>query len=246
MNIIGFSGLAGSGKDTAADYLINTYGDCFRKLSFGDAVKDIAAVAFGWDRKLLQGDTTESRAFREAKDEFWSKVLQKDFTPRLALQYVGTDLFRNIIDPAFWIFVVQHKIETENYDGTYLITDVRFPNETDMIHSLSGKVYRIVRGDLPEWYSLAEKYNRKEKLSKKECELVEKIHPSERAIAGLNKEDEYIHNDGTLEEYQKTIDFKFCPTALKINTETVEQEKIMNEISEKLELTLTNGYKISF
>ena len=55
MNIIGFSGLAGSGKDTAADYLINTYGDCFRKLSFGDAVKDIAAVAFGWDRKLLQG-----------------------------------------------------------------------------------------------------------------------------------------------------------------------------------------------
>lgn len=228
MTIIGFSGLAGSGKDTAADYLINTYGDkYFRKLSFGDAVKDITAVAFGWDRKLLQGDTNESRTFREAKDEFWSKVLQKDFTPRLALQYVGTDLFRNIIDPAFWIYSVQHKIESEKYDGTYLITDVRFPNEADMIHSLGGKVYRIVRGDLPDWYLLAELYNMNKHLSDQELEIVKKIHPSERGLAGLEKEDEYIYNDGTLEEYQKKIDYLFQPKGI-------------------LELTLTNGYKVKF
>ena len=156
--IIGFSGLAGSGKDTAADTLIkNSYK--FRKISFGDAVKDVASVSFGWDRELLQGDTVESRQFREAKDEFWSEALGKEFTPRLALQLIATECFRNTIDNDFWVYVVKHRLSNSDYDGTYLITDVRFPNEVKMIHDLGGIVYRVKRGKLPAWYIDAQKYN---------------------------------------------------------------------------------------
>ena len=78
-NLIGFSGLASAGKDTAADYLVKKMKNC-HKISFANAVKDVASILFSWDRKLLQGDTPESRKFRETKDEFWSNCLKKDFT----------------------------------------------------------------------------------------------------------------------------------------------------------------------
>ena len=45
--IIGFVGLIGSGKDTAADYLVNSYE--FRRDSFAATLKDAVAAIFGWD-----------------------------------------------------------------------------------------------------------------------------------------------------------------------------------------------------
>lgn len=206
VKIIGFSGLAGSGKDTAADVLIKN--SCkFRKISFGDAVKDVATAAFGWGRSLLQGDTVESRTFREKPDEFWSNALGKDFTPRLALQLIGTECFRNTIHNAFWVYALKHRLANSNYDGTYLITDVRFPNEVKMIHDLGGIVYRIKRGELPKWYIDAQKYNvAKERGEDVELpESLKNIHASERSLAGLCLEDFTIYNNGTLEEYQQTV-----------------------------------------
>lgn len=204
--IIGFSGLAGSGKDTAADTLIkNSYK--FRKISFGDAVKDVASMSFGWSRELLQGDTVESRQFREAKDEFWSEALGKEFTPRLALQLIGTECFRNTIDNDFWVYVVKHRLSNSDYDGTYLITDVRFPNEVKMIHDLGGIVYRVKRGELPAWYIDAQKYN-VAKSKGEEVDLPEtlkNVHASERSLAGLCLEDFTLYNNGTLEEYQQLV-----------------------------------------
>ena len=44
------NGLAGSGKDTVANYLIEKYG--FVKVSFGAVLKDVLSVAFGWPREL--------------------------------------------------------------------------------------------------------------------------------------------------------------------------------------------------
>ena len=204
--IIGFSGLAGSGKDTAADTLIkNSYK--FRKISFGDAVKDVASVSFGWGRELLRGDTVESRQFREAKDEFWSEALEKEFTPRLALQLIGTECFRNTIDNDFWVYVVKHRLSNSDYDGTYLITDVRFPNEVKMIHDLGGIVSRVKRGELPAWYIDAQKYN-VAKSKGEEVDLPEtlkNVHASERSLAGLCLEDFTLYNNGTLEEYQQLV-----------------------------------------
>ena len=94
MKIVAICGFQGSGKDTLASILIEKYG--YKKLSFAGAVKDVASVVFSWDRKMLEGDTKESREWREKVDEWWSKKLGlPNLTPRYILQQFGTDLFRN-------------------------------------------------------------------------------------------------------------------------------------------------------
>ena len=71
--IIGFVGLIGSGKDTAADYLVNNRG--FKRDSFAAPLKDAVANVFGWDRQLLEGATAESRHWREQTDLWWASRL---------------------------------------------------------------------------------------------------------------------------------------------------------------------------
>ena len=56
--IIGFVGFIGSGKGAAGD-ILSEMG--YTKESFAKGVKDTASVMFGWDRKLLEGDTEEIR-----------------------------------------------------------------------------------------------------------------------------------------------------------------------------------------
>ena len=82
--IIGLVGFIGSGKDTAADYLVNFHG--FRRDSFAATLKDAVADIFGWDRTLIEGRTTESREWRECQDDWWSKRLGMPITPRWILQ----------------------------------------------------------------------------------------------------------------------------------------------------------------
>ena len=87
--IIGICGLIGSGKGTVADLLVKEHN--FSKISFADKLKDGVASVFGWDRKMLEGDTDESRQWRELKDDFWSNETKMEVTPRLLLQLFGTD-----------------------------------------------------------------------------------------------------------------------------------------------------------
>jgi len=89
--IVGLLGFIGSGKGTAGDILKDLG---FTPLSFAKGVKDVTAEMFGWPRHLLEGDTDASRKWREQPDEFWSKEFKKEFTPRFALQLMGTEVGR--------------------------------------------------------------------------------------------------------------------------------------------------------
>ena len=152
--IIGVVGFIGSGKGTVADILVNKKD--FTKISFADSVKDATAAIFGWPRGLLEGDTDESREFREKKDEWWSEKTGKHITPRNMLQLMGTEAGRDVIHPDVWVLSVERKI------GMYknvVIPDVRFPNEMNFIQSLGGFVVRVKRGEDPEWYNAALKAN---------------------------------------------------------------------------------------
>ena len=66
MKVIGVAGLIGGGKWSVADILVGEFG--FEKLSFADSLKDMIASIFGWERRLLEGDTKESREWREQVD----------------------------------------------------------------------------------------------------------------------------------------------------------------------------------
>jgi hypothetical protein len=147
MSIIGLVGFAGSGKGAVADILVEKHG--YTKLSFADSVKDATAAIFGWERSLLEGDTSESREFREKTDSFWSARLGYDLTPRLELQRMGTEAGRDVFGTDLWITSVEKKIlEHEKV----VLADTRFPNEIEFIRKLYGHIIRVVRGPEPEYY----------------------------------------------------------------------------------------------
>jgi hypothetical protein len=149
--IIGICGLIGSGKGTVADILVDDYK--FEKISFADKLKDGVATVFGWDRELLEGDTDESREWREQTDKFWSKETGRTITPRLVLQEFGTDCMRQGFFDGIWVSLIKKQL-LDNPNKNYVIPDVRFDNEATMIKKVGGKVWRIRRGPDPVWFRM--------------------------------------------------------------------------------------------
>lgn len=144
MSIIGLSGFAGAGKSTVAEYLVRQHG--FTRLSFASAVKDITAAAFAWDRQRLEGATPQDRAWREQADDFWSQRMGKPFTPRYALQYIGTDIFRDHVLPTIWADLVVAKIRSLGPNANVVIDDVRFVNERNALRT-EGARFLLIRKD---------------------------------------------------------------------------------------------------
>lgn len=196
MKLIGISGFAGSGKGTVADILIEEFG--YTKISFASKVKDCAALVFGWPRHLLEGDTKESRDFREQKDNYWSKILGYDTTPRLILQLIGTNAFRAGIHDDIWIMATFHEIN-QNLDKKYVIPDVRFPNEIHYIRKHGGNLFRVKRGSEPSWYNQVLETEDKDILRK-----TLQVHESEWAWIG-DHFDIVIENDGNLDDLKSKV-----------------------------------------
>ena len=149
--IIGLCGACGAGKDTVANILVNEHG--FIKLSFAAALKDVVSIVFSWPREMLEGDTPASRAWRETIDPFWTKKTEIDgFTPRKALQIVGTNLFRNRLYEDTWIDIVENKITKileARPDARIVITDCRFENEIGLVQKFhEARIIQIVKSHI--------------------------------------------------------------------------------------------------
>ena len=180
--IIGICGFQGSGKDTIADYLCNIYG--FKRDSFAATLKDAVAAVFGWDRELLEGRTTESRTWREQVDPWWANRLNMPkLTPRQVLQRWGTEVARKSWHDDTWIASLENKLARAHND--IVITDVRFPNEIAAVRNAGGIVIRVVRGDEPVWYSIAQRANKGDTVAQQQLKDFN-IHPSETAWIGTD------------------------------------------------------------
>ena len=198
--IVGFVGFIGSGKDTAADYLVNFHG--YRRDSFANTLKDAVACVFGWDRTLLEGRTKEAREWREQVDSWWAERLSMPhLTPRWVLQYWGTDVLRKVFHDDIWIASLENKMRKTA--DNIVISDVRFPNEIQAIHNAGGIVVRIKRGNDPEWYQDAVNMNEgKGNMSWLiSTDRINKlgIHASETSWVGGDI-DYTISNDTTIDE----------------------------------------------
>jgi len=199
--IIGICGFIGSGKDTAADYLVNVHG--FRRESFANSLKDAVAQVFGWDRTMLEGRTTQAREWREQVDTWWADRLNMpNLTPRWVLQYWGTEVCRRSFHDDIWIASLENKLRNSKDD--IVISDCRFPNEIQSIKAAGGIVVRIVRGPEPDWYEAALSANRGPdgnatwSLSRQQLEKL-KIHPSETAWIGT-KFDAVLDNNSSFDD----------------------------------------------
>ena len=197
--IVGLLGFIGSGKGTVGEILLE---QGFHQISFAAAVKDVASVMFGWPRELLEGDTNTSRDFRENKDAFWSEEFRRDFTPRQALQLIGTEVGRNIFHEDFWVIKVKNELRNKNVN--FVVTDVRFPNEMKMIQDMGGILILVERGYHPHWFDIASKANHGDVAAERFMKERADVHESEWRWIG-NEIDYTIDNNGTKEELKKKV-----------------------------------------
>lgn len=198
--IIGVCGLIGSGKGTVADILVEYHN--FQKISFADKLKDGVSAVFGWDRSMLEGDTDISRIWREKIDVYWTKETGREITPRLVLQEFGTDCMRNGFDDSIWVSLVKKEL-SENPDKNFVIPDVRFPNEMNMIKELNGSVWQVRRGELPEWWGAALLDNTTEANTMSN----HNVHPSEwKWIDEEAKFEKIIYNTSSLERLYSQVE----------------------------------------
>jgi hypothetical protein len=135
--LIGFTGLKGSGKDTAGE-VFRQRG--FKRISFAEPLKAMLTV-------LLE------RRGCPSPYEFTDGLLKEDPTeylmgvsPRRAMQTLGTEWGRQLIGADLWIDTFKRRSAKMMKEGqAIVVTDVRFPNEVEAIQDLGGQVFRVVR-----------------------------------------------------------------------------------------------------
>ena len=198
--IVGLLGFIGSGKGTAGE-ILNEMG--FTPISFAAGVKDVAAEMFDWPRELLEGNTEESRQWREKPDNFWTKEFGYEFTPRYALQLMGTEVGREIFHKNFWVIKMKRIIQ-KNPNTNYVVTDVRFQNEIKFIQQMNGILIELQRGVKPHWYDIAAKANNGDSKATKFMIEQSGVHASEWSWIG-GEIDYTIYNDGTMEQLRQKL-----------------------------------------
>ena len=161
---------------------------------FADKLKTLVCLLIGYTREQLEDRVVKEK---ELGEEWWyykgrnnslipyntnSKRNPEDLikpTPRLLLQLIGTDLFREQLHPNTWV-----NASFANYlNNAWIFTDVRFPNELEAIKKRKGVTIRINRG-----------------LVERTGKMIQgPEHISETALD--NAEFDYvIENNGTIEE----------------------------------------------
>lgn len=154
--IFGLCGNAGTGKDSAIEYLkSNPYSSPILRMAFADPIREIGKI-FGFTKHQMS-----DRTLKETVDPFWG------FSPRTFMQKVGTEMFRDCLREDIWIKLLERRIkDLDNKFGIdpsmIFITDVRFPNEAEAIKNMGGYIIKIKR----------------EEFSKSG----ENLHPSEKLI----------------------------------------------------------------
>lgn len=198
--LIGVVGFIGSGKGTVGDILERKG---YVKDSFARPLKDAVSCMFGWPRDLLEGDTEVSRKWREEPDVYWSEKFGRQFSPRMALQLMGTEAGREVFHKDLWVISLLNRAKGKDV----VVTDVRFKNEIDYIQKNGGKVIRVIRGEEPEWYQTALEVNtlNPNLFNLRHYTLQDEVHRSEWDWIG-SKFDYTILNDGTLQDLGNSVE----------------------------------------
>lgn len=129
--VVALSGVAGSGKSTAAQYLVDIHG--YTRVRFAGPLK-AAMAAMGFQDEHIEGGLKETPS-----------ALLQGKTPRYAMQTLGTEWGRNIIGEDFWTGLwrsaADHIIDG---GGRVVVDDCRFLNEAAAVRKMGGDIYRII------------------------------------------------------------------------------------------------------
>lgn len=168
--IIAFGHRKQVGKDTCGQYLADFYN--FERVAFADPLKQALSAMFGFDEKQLQGSDDD----KNLVDPHWG------FSPRHALQTLGEGA-RQLFGDDVWLRSAERRIVSSKKKNV-VITDLRYPNEAEMIRKHGGILVRIDRPSLGP--------------------IVDQHH-SENALKNYNF-DRIVVNDGSLSSLKESID----------------------------------------
>lgn len=185
MEIIGLSGFAGSGKDTAAQVLVEDFG--FTQIAYADRLRDSLyalnpIVAHGWQVKG-KDYPLEPVYLRNVIDRFgWQGYKNTLFYPeiRRLMQRMGTEAVRNTIGEDVWVHAAL--AEAEKHERV-VISDPRFYNELDAIRHRGGRLWRIERPGV----------------------MAQSSHPSELEATGYPHFEYTLYNATTKEQFQTDV-----------------------------------------
>jgi hypothetical protein len=158
--IIGVCGRKRHGKDTVGGFLRDEAN--FTPIAFADPIKRIAMDLYSFSYDQCYG----TREDKETVDPRYG------FSPRHAMQQIGTEMFRNLYEPT-WVEYAKttinraragqnppiHSPQAKAFLPTslvardtsrWVITDVRFPDEARAIREMGGQVWKVVRPSLLE------------------------------------------------------------------------------------------------
>lgn len=128
--VVALTGAAGSGKSTAADYLIRQHG--YERVKFAGPLK-AAMAAMGFSQEQIEGGLKETPCA-------WLNFK----TPRYAMQTLGTEWGRNCIGEGFWSELWAHHANNILATGRRVVVDdLRFPNEAAAVRSLGGVIIKL-------------------------------------------------------------------------------------------------------
>lgn len=161
IQIIGISGKAGSGKDWISQNILKPLG--FHQWSFA------------WHFKVWligKGEATYEEVFH-TKPPHIRKLLQLEGTERGRMVY-GENVWG---DTMYAWFQVINEFWGIN---KFVVPDIRFPSEVNVVHNLGGKVFRIVAPNRVANNGLSDEARN---------------HLSETSLDNFDKFDGFIYND---------------------------------------------------
>lgn len=171
--IIGLTGPAFAGKDTVGNYLQDMHD--FEIKAFADPIRAALVAMFG----LTQSDFAPER--KEHPIDWLDK------SPRQLMQTLGTEWGRTHVAADIWCRSMAQRliIAQRFHQEDFVLTDVRFQEEADMVHRLGGFVWRIERPNAATTQHAG--------------------HASETAGAAI-KPDRILINDGTIDDLYEKVD----------------------------------------
>lgn len=144
--LLGFAGKARSGKSTAGAFITQQYG--FRPASFAGCLKEMLRAMFTYQgvdpdviEEMLEGHLkgADVPALGTIPGSF------KPNSPRRAMQTLGTEWGRQLMDPNLWIDAEMRHQNIYNPGCNLVFADIRFPNEAKYIQDNGGFVVKLVR-----------------------------------------------------------------------------------------------------
>lgn len=198
MRIIGLTGRARAGKDTAAGFILKWCADRgirAERVALADPLKVSAAAALGFDTTPRPGMVEDAVAFCDfLKQDGWvveiynpDVGIQSAVSGREYLQRYGTEAHRGVFGEDFWIKVAEDRLnKMAGSVEVAVITDVRFNNEARMVCNYSGENWLVQRPTGEDEISTGLE------------------HTSEAGVDGVYVH-EHLLNYGTREEFEATV-----------------------------------------